>query len=206
MFIDQTTYAQEIIKRYNLDDGRTTSIPVPFKHGLHEFDPNDPPVTPCTPYRQVVGSLMYLMQGTRPDIAFSVGLVSRFLSAPRESHWSVVKQIVRYISGTLDLGISGYADADWGNDLNTRRSVSGYCFIIGNGVVSWRSKRQSLVSRSSTEAEYISASEATAEAVWLRGLLGDMGCPQDNPVGIFEDNRGARDGITSCVNGLRWDR
>jgi len=149
---------------------------------------------------------MYLMQGTRPDIAFSVGLVSRFLSAPRESHWSVVKQIVRYISGTLDLGISGYADADWGNDLNTRRSVSGYCFIIGNGVVSWRSKRQSLVSRSSTEAEYISASEATAEAVWLRGLLGDMGCPQDNPVGIFEDNRGARDGITSCVNGLRWDR
>ena len=107
---------------------------------------------------------MYAMLGTRPDLAFAVSVVSRYSSNPTEAHWSAVKRIFRYIKGTLDIqltfrgllsSLTGYTDADWAGDRDTRRSPSGFVFNIGSGAISWSSKRQPTVALSSCEAEYM---------------------------------------------------
>ena len=133
------------------------------------------------PYESVVGSLMYAMVCTRPDIAHAVGVLSRFMSNPGKEHWTTVKRVFRYLHGTSDYGlcyqgilglermldIHGFVDADWARDLDQRRSTSGYVFSLFGGAVSWMSKRQSVVALSTTEAEYIAATHASMEAVWL---------------------------------------
>ena len=141
------------------------------------------------PYASAVGSLMYAMVCTRPDIAHAVGLLSRFMSNPGKEHWTAVKRVFRYLRGTSDYGlcyqgrtgleimldIRGFVDADWAGDLDQRRSTSGYVFSLFGGAVSWMSKRQSVVALSTTEAEYIAATHASKEAVWLQRLCSSMG-------------------------------
>ena len=128
------------------------------------------------PYSSVVGSLMYAMICTRPDIAFAVGVVSRYMSNPGKKHWEVVKGIMRYLNGTRKLCICfgrneacvvGYTDADYAGDMDKRRSTSGYVFMFTRGAISWRSWLQNCTSMSTTEAEYIAVSEACKEAIWL---------------------------------------
>ena len=130
---------------------------------------------------------------TRPDIAAAVGVLSQYMSRPSKDHWIGVKHVLRYLKGTLMYGLKfsaheeepellGYSDVDWAGDVDTRRSTSGYVFQIGSSTVSWSSKKQATVAKSSTEAEYVALSSATQEAVWLRGLMGDLswntdGCP-----------------------------
>lgn len=153
-------------------------------------------------YQSAVGSLMYAMLGTRPDIAFAVSVVSRYASNPDESHWKAVKRIFRYLNGTRDWHLvfrgdlkplTGYTDADWAGDQDTRRSTSGYVFDVGSAAISWSSKRQPTVALSSCEAEYMGQTQATKEAVWLRGLLNELNpsakCTQ--AVVLFCDNQGA---------------
>ncbi|KAL4029945.1 hypothetical protein IC575_008173 [Cucumis melo] len=151
-------------------------------------------------YRQLVGSLIYLTV-TRPDIAYAVHIVSQFMAAPRTIHFTAVLRILRYVKGTLGHGLqfssqsslvlSGYSDADWAGDPTDRRSTTGYCFYLGDSLISWRSKKQSVVSRSSTESEYRALADATAELLWLRWLLADMGVPQQGPTLLHCDNRSA---------------
>ena len=133
------------------------------------------------PYASAVGSLMYEMVCTRPDIAHAMGVLSRFMSTPGKEHWTVVKWVFRYLRGTSDYGlcyqgrlgldrvldICGFVDADWVTDLDQRRSTSGYMFNLFGGVFSWMSKKQSVVALSTTEAEYMAATHAGKEAVWL---------------------------------------
>ena len=154
-------------------------------------------------YQMLIGSLTYAVTGTRPDIAQALGSVNQFASNPSSEHWKSVKRILRYIKGTLDWGIlfdgtketeirlSGFVDADWGSDPNGRKSRSGYIFTLCGGIISWLSKKQATVALSSTEAEYVAASIATQEAVWLRALLADLKFIQDAPTVIEEDNQGA---------------
>ena len=142
------------------------------------------------PYDSVVGSLMYLMVCTRPDIAHAVGLVSRYMANPGSMHWEAVKWILRYLQGTSDVGllfdahcdgarsVIGYVDSDYGGDLDQRKSTSGYTFTFAGGCVSWRSTKQKCTSQSSTEAEYVAAAEATKEAIWLNNLVKDLGILQ----------------------------
>jgi hypothetical protein len=124
------------------------------------------------------------------------------MSKPSKEHWQGVKRILRYIKGTINYGLifkaednkgilAGYSDADWAGDIDTRRSTSWYVFQICGSTVSWCSKRQSSVSRSSTEAEYIALSMASQEAVWLSRLLENVGVKQEEPILIYEDNQGA---------------
>jgi hypothetical protein len=124
------------------------------------------------------------------------------MSRPSKEHWQGVKRILRYIKGTINYGLifkaednkgilAGYSDADWAGDIDTRRSTSWYVFQICGSTVSWCSKRQSSVSRSSTEAEYIALSMASQEAVWLSRLLKNVGVKQEEPILIYEDNQGA---------------
>ena len=139
------------------------------------------------PYSSAVGSLMYAMTATRPDIAFAVSALSAFMANPGEKHWIALKRVLRYLQGTrhytLVLGgsqveLRGWCDADWGTDKDTRRSVTGYIFKVGNGVISWQSKRQPTVATSSTEAEYMSVSYAAREAAFLHQLLAELGYKQ----------------------------
>ncbi|WVZ78040.1 hypothetical protein U9M48_025815, partial [Paspalum notatum var. saurae] len=138
----------------------------------------------ATQYRRLVGSLRYLIH-TRPDLAFSIGYVSRFMQRPTTEHQQAVKRIIRYVAGTLDHGLYyprcpgeahlvGYSDSDHGGDIDTSKSTSGILFFLGKCLVSWQSVKQQVVALSSCEAEYIAASTASTQALWLARLLGDL--------------------------------
>jgi hypothetical protein len=152
------------------------------------------------PYRSAIGSLMYLMVGTRPDIAATVGVLSQFSENPGELHWRAVKHCFRYLQGTQDYGLLfekddfgqliGYSDADWGGNIDDRRSTTGYCFILNGASVCWRSKKQQTVALSSTEAEYMAVSDSTQEAMWLRQFLIECGEFNQETMVIREDNQG----------------
>jgi hypothetical protein len=154
------------------------------------------------PYRSCVGKLSYAALITRPDIAVAVGFCSRFQANPESSHVVAIKRILRYLKGTQDLGITfkasgkkevtlvGFSDADYAGCTNTRRSTSGYCFKLCNGVISWRSSKQQCVTTSTVEAEYVALKYAVQEAVWLRRLLAELGFKQANSTTMHEDNQG----------------
>jgi hypothetical protein len=138
----------------------------------------------ATQYRRLVGSLRYLVH-TRPDLAYSVGYVSRFLQRPTTEHEQAVKRIISYVAGTLDHGLyyprcpgeahlDGYSDSNHAGDIDTRKSTSGILFFLGKCLISWQSVKQQVVAMSSCEAEYISASTASTQALWLARLLGDL--------------------------------
>ncbi|CAA7024844.1 unnamed protein product [Microthlaspi erraticum] len=134
---------------------------------------------------------MYSMVGTRPDLAYPVGLISRFMSNPIKEHWQAVKWVLRYIKGTVytrlsfkkkgDFVVKGYCDSDYAGDPDNRRSISGMVFTAGGNVVSWSSSLQQIVALSSTEADYIAnLSEAVTEGVWLKRFAEELGFPQDS--------------------------
>ena len=123
---------------------------------------------------------------TRPDIAAAVGVLSQYLSKPSKDHWMGVQRVLRYLEGTLNYGLkfsvhgeqtelNGYSDADWVGDVDTRRPTSAYVFQFGSGTISWSSRKQPTVAKSSTEAEYVALSSATQKAIWLRRLMKDFG-------------------------------
>lgn len=135
------------------------------------------------PYASTVGSLMFAMICTRPDIAHAVGVVSRYMANPGREHWNVVKRILRYIKGTssvalcyggLDFIVKGYVDSDCAGDLDKSKSTTGYVFTLIGGAVSWVSKLQSVVANSTTEAEYVAATQASKEAVWLKMIMEEL--------------------------------
>eukprot|EP00253_Pinus_taeda_P003691 PITA_03691 len=133
------------------------------------------------PHASAIGSLLYAMVCTRPDITHAVGVLSRFMSKPGKEHWTVVKRVFRYLRGTSNYGlcyqgrlgldrvlnIRGFVDADWVRDLDQTTSTSGYVFNLFGGVVSWMSKKQSVVALSTIEVEYMAATHASKEAIWL---------------------------------------
>jgi len=156
---------------------------------------------------------MYLMIGTRPDLAAAVGVISRHLDNPTEEHVKAVKRIFRYLKGTTDycltytkstsLTLTGYVDADWGGCLDTRKSTHGYVFLFNNSAITWKSKLQSVVALSSTEAEYMGACFASKECVWLRYLLAELGVEQTEPTLILTDNQSS---IKLMENPVHHDR
>ncbi|KAL0546824.1 hypothetical protein IC582_016742 [Cucumis melo] len=199
--LSQTKYASNLLARSGITDSNTSSTPLDPNVHLTPYD--GVPLEEVSLYRQLVGSLIYLTV-TRPDIAYVVHIVSQFMAAPRTIHFIVVQRILRYIKGTLGHGLqfssqsslvlSSYSDADWAGDPTDRRSTIGYCFYLGDSLISWRSKKQSVVSRSSTKSEYRALADTTAELLWfrwLRWLLADMGVPQQGPTLLYCDNRSA---------------
>jgi len=153
-------------------------------------------------YQSYVGTLMYAMLGSRPDIAFAVSSVSRYASNPTEEHMQAVHRILKYLNGTINYQLTyrgtlapliGYSDADWGGDLATYRSTSGFVFNIGSGAISWSAKRQPTVALSSCQAEHAGQTQAAKEAIWLRQLLAQLIPTDDKPYAtiIYCDNQGA---------------
>ena len=154
----------------------------------------------ATAYRQLIGSLLYLTI-SRPDIAFAVNLMARFMQKPYVEHLNAVKQILRYVAGIKDLALKysklpsfvlfGYSNSDYGGDRDDRKSTSAYVFSIGSGAISWASKKQPTVSLSTIEVEYRAMSAAAQEAIWLRHLLKEIGYEQSDPSLISSDNQSA---------------
>uniref|UniRef100_A0A2N9F074 Reverse transcriptase Ty1/copia-type domain-containing protein n=1 Tax=Fagus sylvatica TaxID=28930 RepID=A0A2N9F074_FAGSY len=197
-YLSQAKYASDLLSKAGLTDSKTVSTPLELNVKLNTTDGE--PLSDATLYRQLVGSLIYLTV-TRPDLAYVVHLVSQFMSAPRSTHYAAVLRILRYIKGTLfhglhfsaqsSLELRAYDDANWVGDPTDCRSTTGYCFLLGSSLISWRSKKQSVVARSSTEAEYRALADATLELLWLRWLLADIGAPQTTNTPIHCDNRSA---------------
>lgn len=152
------------------------------------------------PYREIVGSLMYIMLATRPDLCFPISYLSRFQDKWDETHWNILKYLLRYLKGSKDVSLIynrkqtvkellGFVDADHARDRVDRKSTTGFLFeVYGNSVV-WCSRKQTGVSLSSTEAEYIASSLAVCEAMWLRGLLNDLNVEVPLPINLMEDSQ-----------------
>ncbi|XP_041011256.1 secreted RxLR effector protein 161-like [Juglans microcarpa x Juglans regia] len=144
------------------------------------------------PYANMVGSVMYAMVCTRPDLTYAISVVSRFMSNPGKAHWQATKWLLRYISGTTNLGLKygsnvkkgceleGFVDADYAGNVDTRKSLTGYVFTAYGGAISWKSNLQSVVALSTTEAEYIALTEAIKEAMWLNGISHELGIFKGN--------------------------
>ena len=154
------------------------------------------------PYSSAIGSLMYAMLCTRPDICYAIGFVSRYQSNPERKHWIAVKRILAYLKGTADyslcyqggdLRLIGYTDADWGGDLDERKSTSGYAFLLSKGAISWSSKKQTCIALSTMEAEFVACSAAVQEAVWLKRFLEDLDVSKGmgKPVTVYCDSQAA---------------
>lgn len=154
----------------------------------------------ATDYRRLVGSLRYLIH-TRPDLGFSVGVVSRYMESPNESHLKAVKQILRYIKGTMNYGLNyrkggdgklvGYSDSSHGMDLDDRKGTTGTVFYFSGSPVTWSSQKQRTVALSSCEAEFMAATSAACQALWLRSLLKDLTGWEIQSVKLLVDNKSA---------------
>lgn len=203
LWVSQPKYLEGILHRFGMEDCNPVSTPLDVSQKFRRLKADEDAFNKEI-YQAVIGCLTYAMTATRPDLASAVGILSRFMSNPGIEHWQGVKRILRYLKGTIDYSLffdgssnevvlTGYADADHAGDLDTRRSTSGYVFLLGSCCVSWRSKQQPTVAKSSTEAEYIALSGASDECIWLRRLLTEIGFQQKLPLVLFEDNRGAID-------------
>uniref|UniRef100_A0AAV1VDR1 Integrase catalytic domain-containing protein n=1 Tax=Peronospora matthiolae TaxID=2874970 RepID=A0AAV1VDR1_9STRA len=196
----QRRYVEDVLKRFGMSDCKAVTSPTDISSRLI---PSTAATKIDAPFREAVGALMHLMTATRPDIAFAVSYVSRFMENPQVEHWMAVKRILRYLPGTKSHGICfkpddkinfcGYSDADWAGDHADRKSTSGYAFTLMGAPVSWGSKKQSSVSLSTSEAEYIALSLAIQEGKWVHRLLCEILDAAEDKSGpelkIMEDNQ-----------------
>jgi len=201
--LGQQSYIEAILQRFGLENARTLAMPMdPHVH----LSSSQSPTTQAefaamrdVPYREAVGSLMYVSLGTRPDITYAVGIVSKFNDKPGLAHWTAVKRIFAYLAGTRTLRLTyggekrellGFSDAD-GSMHEERKAVSGYAFLIDGGAVSWSSKKQEVIALSTTEAEYVATTHAAKEALWLRSLIGEVFGRPTEPTTLYGDNQSA---------------
>ncbi|KAK9048049.1 hypothetical protein SSX86_032988 [Deinandra increscens subsp. villosa] len=156
------------------------------------------------PYASAIGSIMYVMLCTRPDVSYALSMTSRYQQNPGESHWIAVKNILKYLRRTKDmfliyggikeeLSVRCYTDACFQTDRDDSRSQTGYVFTLNGGAITWKSTKKSVVAQSTTESEYIAASEAAKEAAWMKKFIADLGVVPSiqRPIEIFCDNTGA---------------
>lgn len=211
--LSQTTLIDKVIQQFGQSNATTLSLPMDPNSKLHRVDRKSLPIKEQrildrTPYRQLVGCLLYLAISTRPDIAFGVQQLTQYLDSYSTQHWNAAIRLVRYLKGTRDLqlylggevplALTGFTDSDWASCLDTRRSVGGYAWTLGSGMVSWAVRKQKTVAASSCEAEYMAAYKSAQEGIWLRALLKDIGhdittqptdmyCDNDSAIALSED-------------------
>jgi histone deacetylase 1/2 len=200
LVLTQRKYAHELLRRAGMQKCQPANTPMTVTDPLSSsvgipLMPDD-----ATRYRSVVGGLQYLTV-TRPDLSYAVNRVCQFLHEPRDTHWTAVKRILRYVQLTVSHGLSlrpsparllsAFSDADWAGDSDDRRSTGGYAIFLGGNLIAWSARKQATVSRSSTESEYKALANATAEIIWVQSVLKELGIMQDRSPVLWCDNLGA---------------
>lgn len=194
----QRKYSLNLLEDYGLLGCKPSSVPMdPSLHLTKDFGTL---LSTPTKYRELIGRLLYLYI-TRPDITFAVHQLSQFLSAPTDVHYQAALKVLRYLKNNPGQGLmyafdseiclNAFADADWTASKDTRRSVTGFCVYLGMSLMSWKSKKQAVVSHSSTEAEYRSLALATCELIWLQQLLTDLHVKMSSTPKLFCDKKSA---------------
>ncbi|KAI3518152.1 hypothetical protein L1887_06594 [Cichorium endivia] len=199
--LKQEAYAKNLLVKTRMHECNPTRTPMEYKLKLRK-DEEGELVNP-TEYRSIVGALRYLTH-TRPDITFAVGIVSRFMEKPTVNHLQAVKGILRYVKGTLEFGLkyskgkkdvtlTGYSDSDLANDVNDRRSTGGMAYYVNENLISWASQKQRCVALSSCEAEFMAATMAACQGIWLKRLLSEITGQKVPPVQMKIDNKSSLD-------------
>ncbi|KAG8496781.1 hypothetical protein CXB51_008001 [Gossypium anomalum] len=187
LYLSQKGYIEKLLCRFNMRSAKPVSTPLAahfrLSSALSPQSDDEIEYMSHVPYSSAVGSLMYAMVCSRPDLSYAVSAVSRYMANPGKEHWKAVQWILRYLRGTTDVclqfgrtedGVIGYVDADFAGDLDRRRSLTGYVFTIGGCAISWKATLQTTVALSTTEAEYMAITEACKEAIWLKGLFSEL--------------------------------
>ena len=214
--LSQADYIRRLLERYGMT--HCNNAPTPMATGLRLSKADCPAEKPAEPllvdgkhtYASAVGAIMYAMLGTRPDLAFAVGLLTRFNSNPGQRHVGALKRVLRYLKASIHfqltygresswssgsnaslLAVLGHCDSDWGSSIDDRRSVAGTVFTVAGGAVTWQAQRQKSVALSTVEAEYMAACQAAKDAVWLRAFLVGLGLNASAPTTIRCDSQGA---------------
>lgn len=198
--LSQGAYAAKILEKSGMAGCNPCQVPMETRLKLSKLSTELP--VDATEYRSIVGSLRYLVN-TRPDLAFAVGYVSRFLEEPREDHLAAVKHILRYVAGTQNWGLwfgrkkeeqaclTGFSDSDFAGDVDARKSTTGVIFFLTNSPITWQSKKQKVVAQSSCEAEYVAAANATCQALWLARVLAELSGAAPSAPMLRVDNKSA---------------
>ncbi|KAM2954379.1 hypothetical protein FF1_032665 [Malus domestica] len=197
LFLHQRKYVLDLLQEAKMLDCKPAITPVDCKLKLSI---DGEAMHDVSYYQRLVGKLIYLTI-TRPDITYAVSLASQFMHSPTVDHLNLVKRILRYLKGSIGQGItmhnnqstviSGYTDADWAGNAIDRKSITGYCTFVGGNLVTWKSKKQQVIARSSAEAEYRAMAATACELIWLKGLLSDLGFPSSTPMTLMCDNQAA---------------
>jgi hypothetical protein len=195
IYISKKKYAKNVLERFGME--KSNSVKNPIVPGVKLMKDEEGAKVNATMYKQLVGSLMYLI-ATRPDLMYVVCLISRFMANPTEIHLQAAKRVLRYLKGTVDLGIFyqkegnkellAYTDSDYAGDVDDRKSTSGYVFLLSEGAVSWSSKKQPVVTLSTTEAEFVAATSCACQGVWMRRVLEKLGNSQGKCTAVLCDN------------------
>ena len=195
--MSQERYLETVLDRFSMTECKPVGTPAEIN--LH-LQPRENDKVPNFPFRQAIGSLVYLSVATRPDISWIISKLSQHLEKPTDAHITAVKRVLRYLKGTKsskliftpkDAQLIAYTDSDWANDPEDRRSTSGFIVTLGSAPISWKSRKQPTVSLSSCEAEYIALAEAVKEILYLQSLCFAVNIKQSNPTILFCDNQGA---------------
>jgi hypothetical protein len=207
--IDQSAYIKTIVTRFGMWESKPVMTPMDPGTKLSKAQcpatSDEKQAMDKVPYQACLGAIMYAMLGTRPDIAFAVTTLGQFASDPGQAHWLAMKRLLRYLRGTMDYklrygfanersqltqAIIGYSDSNYADDVDDRKSVGAYVFMLFGGAISWQAKKQSTVALSSTEAEYMAVTQAAKEALWWRAFMTSLGCPTLSPSTLYSDNLG----------------
>ncbi|KAL0315451.1 UNVERIFIED_CONTAM: Retrovirus-related Pol polyprotein from transposon TNT 1-94 [Sesamum radiatum] len=190
IFLNQKAYVISVLEKFSMINAKSSSVPLAphFQLSKDQSPKSDSEkkLMEKVPYSNAIGSVMYLMVCTRPDIAYAVSCLSRYMSNAGPPHWEALKWLLRYLSGSANTGIKfsrsskgvnlvGYVDSNYANDRDSRKSTTSYIFTLCGSCISWKSQLQNIVALSTTEAEYIATTEAFKEAMWLEGLLKEIG-------------------------------
>ncbi|CAH9139773.1 unnamed protein product [Cuscuta epithymum] len=217
LVLNQRSYIDKVLSKFSMSGAKSVNVPL-ASHFVLSKDQSPKTETEMNemknvPYSNAIGSVMYLMVSTRPDIAYAVSCLSRYMSNPGMPHWNALKWLLRYLKYSVDVGLTfskcsegvkliGYVDSNYANDRDNRKSTTSYVFTLCGSCVSWKSQLQPIVALSTTESEYVAATEAFKEAIWLRGLLHEINFLDKNVV-IFSDSQSA---IQLCKNPVFHDR
>lgn len=192
-----TCFIESLIEKFGLSDCKPSKTPM--EPGYLKSSGDTKLFEDPSKYRSIVGALLYIAVHARPDVAASVSLLGRRVSKPSEMDWKAAKRVIRYLKGTKEFKLQfgpgngwslvAYSDADWAGDQDSRKSTTGFVFFFGGGPVAWVSRRQTSVSLSSMEAEYLALSETCQELIWFRRLMADLGEPQQGATIVYEDNQ-----------------